>query len=61
MTEEIALKVWGEGFGLPSIDAESIAAIAYCVQVSKSKPLEWVAESGYDTSSSPSGSYVFSD
>jgi hypothetical protein len=53
--ERVTLKVWGEGLGLPSIDSESTAAIAYCIHVSKSKPLDWVAESGYDTSSSPNG------
>jgi hypothetical protein len=56
----IKLHVWGAGLGLPSIDVESIAAIAYCIHISKSKALEWTIEPGFDTSNSPNGAFSLS-
>jgi hypothetical protein len=56
MTENgINLHVWGEGLGLPSIDAESIAAIAYFIHSSKAKPLHWTVEPGHNPALSPNG------
>lgn len=47
----LELHIWGPAFGLPSIDAECIAAVAY---LNASLPLTaWTLVASYDPSLSP--------
>ncbi|KAF2436741.1 hypothetical protein EJ08DRAFT_644364 [Tothia fuscella] len=63
MEGPIALRVWGKGLGLPSVDAECIAAITYLAHTSESNPdFTYTIISDYDTDSSPNGDFpVLSD
>ncbi|KAL2352999.1 Tom37 C-terminal domain-containing protein [Cryomyces antarcticus] len=53
----LELHVWGPAFGLPSIDAECIAAACYLKQCLSSDTEEdkWTIVAGHDPSSNPSG------
>lgn len=48
----LELHIWGPAFGLPSLHAECIAAVAFLKRVLQ--PEDWVVIPSYDTSSSPS-------
>jgi sorting and assembly machinery component 37 len=52
-TMVLQLHVWGPAFGLPSIDAQCLAAIAYCSLALPKDSWEVVASS--DPSVSPTG------
>ena len=52
-TMVLQLHVWGPAFALPSIDAQCLAAIAYCSEVLPKDSWELVASS--DPSVSPTG------
>lgn len=45
------LHIWGPAFGLPSIDAECIAAVAYFRRIVP--PGQWTLVADYDTVLSP--------
>lgn len=45
------LHVWGPAFGLPSIDPDSIAAVAYLNRIIPQG--QWTLVADYDTSISP--------
>jgi hypothetical protein len=47
------LHVWGPAFGLPSIDSECIATVAYFNRIVPQG--QWVLIADYDTSLSPQG------
>lgn len=47
----LQLHVWGPAFGLPSIDAECIAAIAYLNRIVPHS--EWKLIANHDTAISP--------
>ena len=49
------LHVWGPAFGLPSIDAECIATIAFFNRTIP-RP-EWILVANHDTSISPRGAH----
>jgi len=44
------LHIWGPAFGLPSIDAECNAAVAYLSQISKVHGLHWALVANHDLS-----------
>jgi sorting and assembly machinery component 37 len=47
----LELHIWGPAYGLPSIDAECLAAIAYLHR--SVPPEQWILIADYDPSSSP--------
>jgi hypothetical protein len=49
----LELHIWGPAFGLPSIDAECIATVAYCQRVVPKG--QWSLVTSYDTSVAPTG------
>jgi sorting and assembly machinery component 37 len=51
----LELYVWGPAFGLPSIDAECLAAIAYLRHCLNDG--EWVLVASSDTSVSPTSTF----
>ncbi|KAF2141074.1 uncharacterized protein K452DRAFT_299123 [Aplosporella prunicola CBS 121167] len=51
----LELHVWGPAFGLPSIDAECIAAIAYAKQALRDG--QWALVNAYDVDKSPTKEY----
>jgi sorting and assembly machinery component 37 len=54
------LHVWGPAFGLPSIDPECLAAIAYLKAAFPLSPKQddWVLIADHDPSASPSSKWV---
>jgi hypothetical protein len=59
MVDPVELHIWGEGLGLPSLDAECIAVVAYLIHTSEKKPnLNWTIIPNYDTSISPNGTHL---
>lgn len=54
----LELHVWGPAFGLPSIDPECIATIAYFNRIVPHA--QWILVADYDTSISSRGTYKFS-
>lgn len=53
-TMVLQLHIWGPAFGLPSIDPECIATVAYCQQVIPEG--EWALIADFDTTVGATGS-----
>lgn len=54
-TMALELHIWGPAFGLPSIDCECNAAVAYLHHALTPRSIEWILVPSHDTSISPSG------
>lgn len=58
-TMVLELHVWGPAFGLPSIDAECIAAVAYAKLTLRKG--SWVVVASHDLDKSPNSACVSGD
>jgi len=53
----LELHIWGPAFGLPSIDPECIAAVAYLAKLALPEEIEWMIVPDYDASKVPNSMF----
>ncbi|KAK3080850.1 hypothetical protein LTS18_012528 [Coniosporium uncinatum] len=54
----LELHIWGPAFGLPSIDPQCIAAVAYLAKLALPEEIEWMIVPDYDASKVPNSMYT---